>query len=195
MKPYKLALPLVLAGCSPTTTNYTPAVSGDPWEMCLQSVKELQENQRTLEDVGNKIYANLSAGSRHSAHTVSYGDLSHFNNVRALDEGVCQNGSRGLRFMLWHGDGELWKKGRAFLQIGYEVPTGKANCIEICHPVDDFNKARCEPLIKVKDLDLIYAISENLLKATENHFSNTKNPTIEKELMKAYDTIMDIEGY
>ena len=169
-----LTLPVFLLGCSSAPAPLQP-----------ESVPCVAE--RTFEDEANSVYANLTVKG---VTKIPFGDFSHWFDVfqNSLDQRpFCDYEPCGLGYEMHDANHQ-----DISLQFTDGVPLSSLDSVALCYFSQDH---KCKPLLKTKDTELLRGTNELLLRTTINYFNNTRDPALETELIKAYDFIMQNEGY
>ncbi len=190
MKYTALALSAFLAGCGASVPSAPVYPSTEERIPCAP--------ERTLQDEINSVYVTLSTRDV-SSQIITYGDFSHFFEVRAdtnVDVNFCAyDNSCGLRFDLYHGNSFLGEPGDTSFRFKDGAPFTSLNSVTICRYNGRVQEEVCEPLSNTKNIDFLHEMYGALIQTTMNYFNNRKDLVLEKKLMDAYDTIRLNEGY
>ena len=178
MKYTTLTLPIVLLGCSAATPMPAPEPVPCPQE-------------RTLQDEANSVYVKLSGDK--TRNILSYGDFSHgfwYDTENSFDW-------TGLRFDLFKRD-EFERGNLRSLRFKDKVPLGTLDEVLICEDMYEdtsiTNKKHCHPLLHTEG-NILEETYKALITITYQSDQNKRDPALGLQLMNAYDTIMQNEGY
>ena len=173
-----LTLPIFLLGCSAQT----------PMPMQPQPV---QSAERILQDEANSVYVGLDGDPR-DANFLSYGDFSH-----EFMYGIVHSFGAGLQFDL-HKREERERGNTRSLRFTDKLPLGTVDEVLVCDYmyVDTYltNKKHCHALSQTEG-EFLNRTYQTLITITYLHNQNKRDPLLETQLMNAYDTIMQNEGY
>lgn len=146
--------------------------------------------QRTLQDEANSVYVKISGEK--TRNLLSYGDFSH-----GFWYDVVNSFGTGLQFDLLKRD-EFERGNTRSLRFTDKVPLGTLDEVLICDDMYEdtllTNKKHCHPLLHTEG-NILEETYKALITITYQSGQNKRDLALGLQLMNAYDTIMQNEGY